>query len=258
MVQNVLPPVIGIVVIAAAALATGTASAPSAQPASDITIIGEAIVASPAAAAALSPMAAAAPPPGCADAAYTFAPWHLGTTYRWAYNAAGAPASVAAQALATIHTASQTVASGRNRCGLATGLRTTQQYIGATNKVAQVNAAGACTGNDGTSVTSWGSLPASYLAYTCAYYRTRTGVLLSSDLLIDGKVHKWGLTVPANCTSTFDLESVVVHERGHTAGLAHVDQTAHATQVMSPRNPPCTTIKRTLAAGDLAGLQRLY
>jgi hypothetical protein len=50
----------------------------------------------------------------------------------------------------------------------------------------------------------------------------------------------------------------MTHERGHTAGLEHVGQAAHAAQTMSPSTMPCDISKRFLAAGDLAGLRNIY
>lgn len=61
--------------------------------------------------------------------------------------------------------------TGQNRCGAAHALTTTEQYLGTSTKAAEVSAKGACTGNDGVSVTSWGALPTTTLAYTWTYYR---------------------------------------------------------------------------------------
>jgi len=219
-----------------------------------VSVAREAIVASYTPAGGVATTAAAA----CVDTAYAFQPWHLTSTYKWYYNGTRAPASVAAAALTTLRTASKSAASGRNRCGTTVTLSTTEQYLGTTNAVAQISATGACLGNDGVSVASWGTLPPSVLAVTCAYYRTSTGAVSSSDLLIDNTVHKWFTTLPANCANAFDLESVVMHERGHTAGLAHVDQATHAVETMSPKAVPCDTAKRAFAAGDLRGLAILY
>lgn len=236
---------------AAVAVATSAILA-TAQPADDVHVVGEAILAST---APIGPSVTGAT--ACTDNAYALAQWHLTSTYKWNYNPAGAPASVASAAVATLQGASGTVASGQNRCRSTANLSTTQQYLGSTTKVAQISSTAQCTGNDGVSTTSWGSLPSGYLAYTCVYYRS-SGAIVSSDMLIDNKAHQWFTTLPQGCANSYDLGSVATHERGHTAGLAHVDQAAHATETMSPNMMPCATEKRLLGLGDLLGLQKMY
>jgi len=232
--------------VAAAATAVFTAT----PPAEDIYVIGEPILASAASAHTSSVDIATA----CTDSSYTLESWHLAGVYQWNYNPAGAPASVASTALATFQRASATVATGQNRCGIVPKLSTSQQYLGTTTKAAQIDSTGKCTGNDGVSVTSWGTLPSNYLGYTCVYYRGN-GAVVSSDMLLDAKAHQWFTTMPASCSNTYDLESVAAHERGHTAGLNHVSATV---ETMSPSTRPCDTVKRALARGDLLGLQKLY
>jgi hypothetical protein len=220
----------------------------------DVDVVAEAIVD----AGVDVSVAVAVPVTACADFAYTLEAWRSGGTSTWYYNPANAPASVASTALSTITSSSQTVATGQNRCGSVPNVPTKQLYAGTTGIVAQVSASAACTGNDGRSVISWGTLPSSYLAYTCVYYRRSTGLVLSADVLIDNKAHTWFTTKPLICVGVYDLGSVMTHERGHTAGLTHVDQTTHGSQTMSPKITPCDTSKRLLAAGDLAGLRKLH
>jgi hypothetical protein len=193
----------------------------------------------------------------CMDTTYTLAKWRVTSRFDWYYNPAGAPASVADTALATLQTGTATVFTGHNRCGSAPKLGLSEQYRGTTTATAQVSATGKCTGNDNRSVTSWGDLGTDMLAYTCTYYRNN-GSVLSSDMLIDNKFHRWFTTKPASCSNMFDLLAVMVHERGHTVGLGHVDQAAHTVATMSPRSLACDTSDRTLSAGDLAGLVALY
>jgi hypothetical protein len=196
--------------------------------------------------------------PACTDPTYALAGWELPTTFNWYYNAAGAPSSVASTALTAIRNATYTTFHAGYRCGGTTALALTDKYVGASTKVAQVSSTATCTGNDGVSVVSWGTLPTSVLAYTCVYYRTSTKEVLSSDVLIDNKVHQWFTTLPSGCSNKFDLQSVMVHERGHSAGLAHVDQVTRSMEVMSPKTPACSTARRTLALGDVKGMKAMY
>lgn len=221
----------------------------------DVTVIGEAILATPTTAATLATVADTTQ--DCTSTAYALEKWRLSGTHTWSYNPAGAPASVASTASTTIQRATTNLVGGQNRCGARSALAITQSYSGTNTKTAQISATATCTGNDGVSVTSWGVLPTNTLGYTCVYFKTSTGAVVSSDMMLNS-TKKWFVgAVPAGCTDSFDLESVVAHERGHTAGLSHVDQTAHPRQTMSPRTLACTTYKRLLGGGDLKGLQAL-
>ncbi|HJQ44857.1 MAG TPA: matrixin family metalloprotease [Amycolatopsis sp.] len=235
--------------LAIAALPAGLAAGDTAD---DIAVASEAILAGPGTA-----RTAATTTTACTDTAYALAAWRLSSTYKWYYNPSGAPASVASTALTALQNASQTMATGRNRCGIPASLSTTQQYAGSSTRTAQITSSATCAGNDGYSVTSWGTLPSGYLGYTCVYYRPSTGAIISSDMMLD-KAHAWFTTLPATCSGAFDVQTVATHERGHTAGLAHVDQTTHAVETMSPSTRACDISERYWALGDLTGLTARY
>ncbi|OLF12553.1 matrixin family metalloprotease [Actinophytocola xanthii] len=244
-----------VVVLATAVSGLAAGNTTTQQTGDDVTVVAEAILAPTAFEQATT---AAATPPGCLDTAYALSAWRLPSTFSWSYNGAGAPASVASTALTALKAGTATVFTAAYRCGGTTPLKTTHVYAGTTTLTAQVSAQGTCTGNDGVSVTSWGSLPTTTLAYTCVYYRTSTMTVIASDMLIDNKLHGWFTTLPAGCSNKFDLQAVAVHERGHTAGLGHVDQATHSSQVMAPKMPSCSTVHRTLGAGDVRGLKVMY
>jgi hypothetical protein len=212
-------------------------------------VIGEAITAN-------AGVIGAAVDTACTDTTYAVKPWRVIGTLTWYYNGGAAAPAVAGTALSAITSASNTVAKGVNRCGRPTTFATVHKYGGATAAAAQVGSDTRCTGNDGRSVTSWGALPATVLAYTCTYF-TSKGVVLASDTLIDNRAHTWFTTLPAGCSGAYDLETTMAHERLHTAGLAHVNQTRNAAQTMTPASAPCDTSRRTLGAGDHAGLSAL-
>jgi len=242
---------VGSLLIASAALVPSASVTDTPAPRDNgLRVVAEAIVAGTSA-------ASTAPAAACTDNVYALEGWRHTATFKWFYNPAGAPAKVAPTALATLQKGTNTVFTGQNRCGIAPKLAMTQAYQGTSVKLAQVSSAGACTGNDGVSVTSWGNLPPTTLAYTCTYYRSN-GSVAASDTLLDNKLHPFYTTKPAGCANMWDLLAVVVHERGHTAGLAHVDQAAHAVATMSPRTLACDSSEVTLSMGDLAGLQKLY
>ncbi|WP_345732999.1 matrixin family metalloprotease, partial [Cryptosporangium minutisporangium] len=65
-------------------------------------------------------------------------------------------------------------------------------------------------------------------------------------------------TTTKNCNNAYDLQSVVLHERGHSLGLNHVSQSANASAVMTPALSACSVGKRTLGLGDYRGLAATY
>jgi len=228
--------------------------------ADEVTVVGEAIMAPTAFELAASPARTAATTvdAGCLDFTYALAAWRLPKSFSWYYNPQGAPASVASTALTAIRGGSWTLFNAGFRCGSTSPLSVTETYVGSSTKKAQVSETATCTGNDNVSVVSWGTLPSNVLAYTCVYYSTASKTVIGSDVLIDNKYHQWFTTMPASCSNMFDLQSVMVHERGHTAGLAHVDQVLRSALTMSPKTPPCNTTRRTLGAGEVAGLKAMY
>ncbi len=218
----------------------------------DVSVVSEAILASPQVDAGVS---AAVATGACADDdAFELSAWHMSrAVWNWWYNPADAPASPV-NAVGSIWVGKNAVFTGTTWCGYSVSVPITHFYRGSTSAQPQISATGACTGNDQVSVIGWGNLSANVLGYTCTYYRTSSGVVVSSDTVLSSQ-HKWFVgPVPANCINQFDLQSVVVHETGHSIGLNHVDQAAHGLQVMSPRTSACTVYKRRLWAGDAAGL----
>lgn len=224
----------------------------------DLVIVGEAFYA--------SPMPAAKPLPtqtsttaisACADTAFSASGWRLGRSYGWYYNPSGAPAAVSSTALTAISNGTQALVRGSNRCGKVVSLSSSHQYLGGTTATAQIGPDAKCLGNDGRSVTGWGTLPTGMLGYACVTYRASSGAVVASDMMLNKSV-QWFTTKPTTCSNAYDVQSVVVHERGHTAGLGHVPQDTSAAQTMSPRTLACDTSKRLLGSGDLAGMTKLY
>jgi hypothetical protein len=191
----------------------------------------------------------------CTDVSYTLEGFRVSRSLPFYYNGAGVPASVRTGALAAIRGAAYTVATGANRCAAARKVNAGATYSGTTRRTAQLNSAGRCTGNDGYNVASWGMLPAGYLAITCVYFSA--GKVLNSDVLISTR-YRWFTSRPANCRNTYDLQSVITHEQGHTFGLGHVDPNRHGTQTMAASLMACDTSKRALGMGDYRGLVRIY
>ncbi|GAA0258650.1 matrixin family metalloprotease [Cryptosporangium japonicum] len=189
----------------------------------------------------------------CKDAAYALSGWKLGS-FKWYYNPAGAPASVRSSAVAAIAagTTGLTKACGQK------SLKLVPSYGGSTSAGVQVGAAGNCTGNDGRNVIGWRAGTGKWLGMTCTYFKTIKGkkTVTGTDTALNTQ-YKF-FTATKNCSNAYDLQSVVLHERGHSLGLNHVSQAAHASAVMTPALSACSVGKRTLGLGDYKGLAAMY
>ncbi|TQS40506.1 matrixin family metalloprotease [Cryptosporangium phraense] len=203
--------------------------------------------------AAAASTARAAAAKTCTDSAYALSGWKL-PSFKWYYNPAGAPAAVRASAPAAISaaTTSLTRACGQKAIKLA------PSYGGATTAGVQVGAAGNCTGNDGRNVIGWRAGSGRWLGMTCTYFKTINGrkTVTGTDTALNTQ-YKF-FTSAKSCSGAYDLQSVVLHERGHSLGLNHVSQASHASAVMTPALAPCSVGKRSLGLGDYRGLAATY
>jgi hypothetical protein len=85
-------------------------------------------------------------------------------------------------------------------------------------------------------------------------YSTKTNEIAGFRVVLDS-MEEWSTT---GAPDKFDVESVLAHEIGHVAGLDHVNGRANALLTMYRSTAPGETHKRTLAKGDLSGLDALY
>ncbi len=79
--------------------------------------------------------------------------------------------------------------------------------------------------------------------------------IVEFDILFDTD-YEWGdATIDK---SLMDLQNIATHELGHGAGLADLYDTTASEQTMYGYSTEGETKKRTLEAGDIAGIQKLY
>lgn len=139
-------------------------------------------------------------------------------------------------------------------------------------------------GNDGIVSVVWGSLGPDGVA-GMAYVSSAGGLITDVDVVLNSDV-RWSnqavspageaggalggiCPVAVFCPNVFDLQSILTHELGHVLGLDDLNPGARScwagdpadvadyTETMYACYFPGSTSKRTLEAGDVAGLTRV-
>lgn len=165
--------------------------------------------------------------------------WWPSRSVPWKYNSAGKPAGLDGDAAAAT-SAAATWSAAPVDFAFAGGGTTT---LGT----------GACSGAgiDGTNTVGWAEQSGSVLAVTCTWY-TQSGnphTATEFDMQIDPD---WNWTTGSSVG--VDLQSVLLHEFGHAAGLGH---SAQGSAVMYATYSTGTT-RRQLTPDDISGAQAIY
>ncbi len=156
------------------------------------------------------------------------------------------------------------VTTSYNDCGLIDMVSATQLYGGITSASPGVYldaSGGAVAGNpDGRNVVGWGWADNNWLATTTTWVYTATPTIAAEvDIKFNNRWYFFADDVPWGCSvedaDTYDAEGVAAHEFGHAFGLDHV---WYEGSTMYPSMVLCSTVKRTLGAGDVYGLRALY
>jgi hypothetical protein len=213
-------------------------------------------------AAILANPAAAAADPACNElaVAYTGKLWNK--TLNWYYNQstvsrAGLDGPTTRD---DMRQANANITLGMNNCGYSeTGFRAYGAYQGTTSLFANINSAAQCTSKfpDGQNTNSWGPFDSNHagtLALTCWAWNTGSSYTTEADTYL-GSNRGLVTSFSPFCTSSYDMETVMTHEWGHSYGLAH--ETAGPHEVMYPYVTPCA-LRRHLGHGDYAGMANLY
>lgn len=110
--------------------------------------------------------------------------------------------------------------------------------------------------SDGYNVVSWQSIDGlgRTLALTTYWYDTSTKLMTEFDIVFD-KDETWSTTGEPG---KYDVQNVGTHEAGHTLVLEDLFDLADSEQTMYGYSAPGETKKKTLEAGDLAGIRHIY
>jgi hypothetical protein len=115
---------------------------------------------------------------------------------------------------------------------------------------------GSCT--DGTNVVTWDRFDPSVIA-VAAMCMDRTGrVIRDADLALNVSFHWEDVRGEPESRHSFDIRSIVTHELGHWLGLIDLYSSSDVHQTMSGYSKYGEASKRTLALGDIIGIQTAY
>ena len=76
-------------------------------------------------------------------------------------------------------------------------------------------------------------------------------------MVFDNVDFQWGDVEASGISSYMDFLNIATHEIGHAAGMGHPPETC-TEETMYAFAEEGETKKRTLEAGDIAGIQELY
>ena len=216
----------------------------------------------PAVEPATADLAAARASGECSDDAYTDEDWRVTVGLGYSFNRSTTPREIRPDAAeGAIISGGTNITGVRNGCHLEDQVPAEMTYLGDTDSDANISRTD-CEGNDGSSVVSFGDLAGSVLAGTCTW-RARNPLgyneVTESDVKINKANFKWAANPRARtCKDSYDLQSVMTHERGHTFGLSHVSEEAHGRLTMSTLIKKCQKSERILGKGDVRSLNNKY
>ncbi|MCB9011516.1 MAG: matrixin family metalloprotease [Actinobacteria bacterium] len=169
---------------------------------------------------------------------------------KWRFNPVGVPRSVgASRALSAVRAARASWGGNRNRCRIRDRAASGFSYQGTTRRR---------IGRDGISTVEFSEIDrlggVCRGALACTYTWSSGGRAIESDILVDRNPTS-GLAAGSRIGRNVDLQSVFVHESGHTLGFGHVYD---ASNVMYPSITRGTRVYRRLGKGDAVANNSRY
>jgi hypothetical protein len=115
---------------------------------------------------------------------------------------------------------------------------------------------GSCA--DGVNTITWQSFDPSLIAAVGTCIDPATNTVRDADLALNVTQHWEDISGEAESRHTFDIRSIVTHELGHILSLLDLYGAGSVRQSMMGAAEYGETRKRTLALGDIVGLQTAY
>lgn len=193
----------------------------------------------------------------CSD---SYEPTDLGykwtSTFKWYFHSNSTPSSnTVANVETDLKAAAGHVTGEHNNCGRSDTVSATQSYGGRLQQSTNIDNSGDCLPGDGTNMAGFGILPEGTIALTCTY--SSSGVANESDMRLNSSPN-WITDEGSGCQTAYNVDNLATHERGHTFGMADVYNSDHSELTMYGYADPCTTLKETLALGDMLRLEAKY
>lgn len=115
---------------------------------------------------------------------------------------------------------------------------------------------GSCA--DGVNTITWARFDPSIIAAVGTCIDPATNTVRDADLALNVTQHWEDITGEPESRHTFDIRSIVTHELGHVLSLLDLYDADSVRQTMMGNAEYGETRKRTLALGDVVGLQTAY
>lgn len=115
---------------------------------------------------------------------------------------------------------------------------------------------GSC--DDGVNVVTWAPMRSGVVGAAAICYDRRSYQIMDADLVLNSNLDWAIFGSPALNTTAFDVRSIYTHELGHWLSLFDLKMRMQSAQTMFGITAPGEIRKRTLALGDIAGLQTAY
>lgn len=114
------------------------------------------------------------------------------------------------------------------------------------------------TCDDGTNVVTWEKFSPDVIGAALLCFDRSGKVVLDADLALNSTQHWEEVDEVPDSRHSHDLQSILTHELGHWLSLADLYSGDAARQTMSGSTAYGQIGKRTLALGDIVGVQKAY